>query len=113
MHSSAIARLSAVAAIQHAIKDPLDILQELAVVEPGHRMFRTPAIDVHVHLWSDGDPEVDEVLMFRDWLRANAADRALYEAEKRRLAALEWSEMQEYADAKTPVVSEIKARARS
>jgi len=28
---------------------------QLRVREPGHRMVRTPARDVHVHVWSDSD----------------------------------------------------------
>lgn len=52
------------------------------------------------------------MLDFRDWLRANDADRELYEHAKRELAAREWTYVQNYADAKTAVVAEIKARAQ-
>jgi len=84
----------------------------LRVREAGHRMFRTPARDVHVHLWNEGDPEVDDLLLFRDWLRIDAADRARYERLKRELATREWHDMNGYADAKGPLVNEIKTRAR-
>src|SRR3712207_8927602 len=50
---------------------------------------------------------------FRDRLRDDPADRALYERTKRELAARDWKYMQEYADAKTAVVEAILARARS
>ncbi|HXD60171.1 MAG TPA: GrpB family protein, partial [Thermoleophilaceae bacterium] len=63
---------------------------ELRVIEPGHRMFRTPAADVHVHVWAVGDPEVVRYLAFRQRLRANADDRASYERLKRKLAKREW-----------------------
>ncbi len=38
---------------------------ELRVSEPAHRMFRTPARDVHVHLWPQSDPEIARTLRFR------------------------------------------------
>ncbi len=83
----------------------------LRVRETGHLMFRTPERDVHVHLYGTGDPEIDEVLVFRDWLRANAEDRRRYELLKRELAPRDWHDMQAYADAKGPLIAEIKARA--
>jgi len=84
---------------------------ELRVREPGHRMFRTPERDVHVHVRSDGDPEVTRHLRFRDHLRGDAADRHAYERLKRDLARRERRDMNEYADAKGPLIAEILARA--
>ena len=84
---------------------------ELRVREPGHRMFRTPERDVHLHVWSDGDPEVLRHLRFRDRLRASASDRAAYEQLKRELARREWSDMNHYAEAKSELIAEILARA--
>ena len=52
------------------------------------------------------------MLVFRDWLRTNEADRELYERTKRELGAKEWNYVQNYADAKTAVVEEILKRAR-
>ena len=85
---------------------------ELRVREPEHRMFRTPARDVHVHVWNEGDPEVDRYLLFRDRLRASPDDRSEYERLKRSLAQREWSDMNHYADAKGPAIEAILARAR-
>jgi GrpB-like predicted nucleotidyltransferase (UPF0157 family) len=51
------------------------------------------------------------MLLFRDWLHENAADRELYAEKKRQLAGRDWKYMQQYADAKTAVVQEIMARA--
>ena len=68
--------------------------------------------DVHVHVWGDGDPEVDRYLVFRDRLRASPDDRSEYERLKRSLAQREWSDMNHYADAKGPVIEAILARAR-
>ncbi|WP_245884662.1 GNAT family N-acetyltransferase [Glaciihabitans tibetensis] len=84
---------------------------ELRVREPGHRLMRTPERDVHVHIYERGDQAVTEYLVFRDHLRADADDRALYEETKRRLLAKDWDDMNAYADAKTDVISEIKSRA--
>ena len=53
------------------------------------------------------------MLLFRDRLRANEDERALYEKTKRRLAARSWTRVQDYADAKSEVVEEIVARARA
>ena len=76
-----------------------------------HRLFKGPDTNVSVHTFSAGCDEVDRMLLFRDWLRENAADRELYAATKRELAARDWKYMQQYADAKTEVVHEILARA--
>ena len=51
------------------------------------------------------------MLLFRDRLRANRNERTLYEETKRRLAARSWTQVQDYADAKSEVVEEIIARA--
>jgi GrpB-like predicted nucleotidyltransferase (UPF0157 family) len=52
------------------------------------------------------------MLIFRDWLRSNPADRDLYARTKLGLATKEWSEVQDYADAKATIVEQIIARAR-
>jgi GrpB-like predicted nucleotidyltransferase (UPF0157 family)/GNAT superfamily N-acetyltransferase len=85
---------------------------ELRVREPEHRMYRTPQRDVHVHVWNEGDPEVDRHLVFRDRLRASPDDRSEYERLKRSLARREWSEVNHYADAKGPLIEAILARAK-
>jgi len=68
--------------------------------------------DVNLHVFTSGCPEIDRVLIFRDRLRVNPADRDLYLRTKLALAEKEWKYMQNYADAKTEVVEEIVARAR-
>ena len=82
----------------------------LRVREPDfdeHRMFRTPAKDVHVHVFSAGSPEIDRYLL----LREDKGDRELYARTKRELANREWPSMQHYAEAKTEVIEGIIARA--
>ena len=85
----------------------------LRVREPEHRMFRTPARDVHVHLYEPDHEAVGAYLDLRDWLRVDADDRALYERTKRLLATRTWTDMNEYADAKTDVIRAILGRARA
>ena len=85
----------------------------LRVREPGHRLVRTPARDVHVHVYERGAPQVDAYLLLRDHLRADPADRALYEQTKRDLLTRQWDDMNAYADAKTTVIEAIKDRARA
>lgn len=100
-----------------AEEDYLDALlaagYELRVREPGHRLVRTPARDVHVHVYERGAQAVDEYLLLRDHLRSDADDRALYASTKRALLSREWDDMNDYADAKTDVIVAIKARARA
>jgi GrpB-like predicted nucleotidyltransferase (UPF0157 family) len=77
-----------------------------------HRLFRGPDTDINLHVFSVGCPEIDRMLLFRDWLRHNPSDRQLYESTKRELARQDWKYTQNYADAKTAVVEEIIARAQ-
>lgn len=76
-------------------------------------MLRTPARDVHLHVYGPGRPEVQAYLDLRDWLRLDAADRALYGRTKRDLAGRSWEDMNDYADAKSDVVAAVLARARA
>jgi GrpB-like predicted nucleotidyltransferase (UPF0157 family)/GNAT superfamily N-acetyltransferase len=76
-----------------------------------HRLLIRDWPRVNLHVFSVGCGEVDRMLAFRDWLRSNRADRELYARVKRSLADREWSNVQDYADAKTDVVSEIMSRA--
>lgn len=76
-----------------------------------HRLLKSPAADVNLHVFSEGCEEIRRLLVFRDWLRTHEDDRALYERTKRDLAARTWKYMQNYADAKSEVVNQILARA--
>ncbi|MGO8949067.1 MAG: GrpB family protein [Ktedonobacterales bacterium] len=78
-----------------------------------HRMLNGPDTAINLHVFSPGCREIDRMLLFRDWLRSDAADRWLYGQTKRELACRKWKYTQNYADAKTEVVEEILARAAS
>jgi len=77
-----------------------------------HRLLKPPDVQGNLHVFSDGCEEIEQMLLFRDWLRDHRDDRLLYEESKRKLAARTWKHTQNYADAKSEVVREILARAR-
>jgi len=76
-----------------------------------HRLMRRAEPRVNLHIFSTGSPEIGRMLTFRDHLRVDEADRSLYESTKLSLAEAEWGTVQDYADAKTDVVTEILGRA--
>jgi GrpB-like predicted nucleotidyltransferase (UPF0157 family) len=90
----------------------LDLGYELRVREPGHRMFRPPSRDAHVHVWAEGSREHRDHLLFRDRLRQSATDRDAYAQLKRELAAEDWPDVNYYAEAKGAFINEILKRAR-
>ncbi|MEX2170774.1 MAG: GrpB family protein [Pirellulales bacterium] len=82
----------------------------LRVREPDffeHRMLRTVARDVHIHVYSPQTPEIPRYLKFRDRLRTDVENRLRYEAVKRRLAKRSWKDMNEYAQAKSEIIERI------
>jgi len=85
----------------------------IRVRQSGHRMYRPPSHDVHVHVCTEDSDGARERLLFRDWLCHDAADRRLYEATKRELARHDWDATNDYSTAKDAVVGEILARARA
>jgi GrpB-like predicted nucleotidyltransferase (UPF0157 family) len=79
-----------------------------------HRLLRKrPRDDVNMHVFGPDTPEIERYIRFRDHLRANDADRQLYEDTKRKLAGQRWAYVQQCADAKTDVIEEIMQRALS
>jgi len=78
-----------------------------------HRLLKGPDVDINLHVFSVGCPEIERNLRFRDWLRAHDDDRDLYERTKQELASHDWEYVQQYADAKSEVVEKILARAEA
>jgi GrpB-like predicted nucleotidyltransferase (UPF0157 family) len=76
-----------------------------------HRVLKGPDTNVNLHVFSLGCPEIDRMLVLRDWLRTNESDREVY-ARAKRDAQRDWKYVQQYADAKTAVIDEIIGRAR-
>jgi GrpB-like predicted nucleotidyltransferase (UPF0157 family) len=75
-----------------------------------HRLLGRVDVDVNLHVFTAGSPEIDRMLRFRDRLRVHDGDRLEYERTKRELAARSWRYTQEYADAKSAVVEAILER---
>ena len=111
-----------------AVPDPTDevsYVEPLAVLgyalrhrEPDwqeHRLLKpldpAAAPQVNLHVFRIGSVEIDRMLAFRDHLRTDADDLALYRRTKQGLARRSWDLVQQYADAKGPVVEDIVARA--
>lgn len=86
---------------------------QLRVREPGHRMFRTAALDVHVHVCEAGSDWERRHLLLRDRLRESPEDRNAYAELKTALQTSDWETMNHYADAKTALISEITTRAEA
>lgn len=78
-----------------------------------HRLFKGPDLNINLHVFSSGSPEIERHLLLRDWLRVNAEDRKLYADTKKKLASEKWHYVQNYADAKTTVVEAMISRARA
>ena len=76
-----------------------------------HRCLKGFDPPANLHVFSPGCIEIDRMIGFRDWLRTHEDDRALYESTKRCLATQQWQFVQDYADAKSEVVEEIRTRA--
>lgn len=86
---------------------------ELCVREPAwfeHRLFQLQTPRVNVHVFTVGCPEAERMRAFRDRLRAHPDDREIYARTKRDLAAQRWRHVQDYADAKTGIVTAIMNR---
>lgn len=86
----------------------------LIVREPDwfeHRMYVDLDPEVNLHVFSKGCPELARCRLFRDWLRIDLADRALYSQVKQALALREWDDVNDYADAKRDTINEIMVRA--
>jgi GrpB-like predicted nucleotidyltransferase (UPF0157 family) len=76
-----------------------------------HRLFKGPDVDLNLHVFSAGSAEIERMLLFRDRLRASAEDRELYARTKRQLAQRRWKFVQNYADAKSQIISAILSAA--
>ena len=65
---------------------------------------------MNLHDYGHGSLEARRMVAFRDHLRTDEADLALYARTKADLAARSWKTLQDYADAKSAVVRDILER---
>jgi len=73
----------------------------------------TGARQVQLHCFATGHPEIERMLMFRDYLRAHREEARAYEAEKERCRRLHPDDTLAYAAAKTAWIKDCETRARA
>jgi GrpB-like predicted nucleotidyltransferase (UPF0157 family) len=78
-----------------------------------HRMYIDLDPETNLHVFSEGCSELDRCRLFRDWLRIDQTDRALYSQVKQALALQAWDHVNDYADAKRDIIDEITMRAEA
>ena len=86
----------------------------LRIREPGfqeHRMFLGIDPNIHLYVYGPDSQEAKDLILFRDWLRKNDTGRLKYQELKQKLATRRWPTVQDYADAKGPLICKIKQRA--
>ena len=103
----------------HCIKPICELgyeyVPEFEAVMPFRRYFRRLADGKsdshHIHLVEQGSDFWERHLLFRDYLRAHPERAREYEQLKRRLAP-QFSDVNDYAEAKTEFIRAAEARAR-
>jgi GrpB-like predicted nucleotidyltransferase (UPF0157 family) len=75
-----------------------------------HRLLRREDPAVNLHVFPPHCVEVHRMLAFRDHLRVHRDDRQLYESTKLALSERDWPTIQDYADAKDDIVTDIMSR---
>ena len=103
---------------QHTV-EPLSRVGYTYVAEfeqetPNRRYFRKeldPEHGYHVHMYASDDDDVEQHLVFRDYLRANPSTAKEYEELKRHLAAT--VVRAQYTDSKAPFIRQVIAAARA
>lgn len=83
-------------------------------IMPFRRFFNKQIgeLKFNIHAVQIGEDFWERHLLFRDYLRQNANKKAAYEQLKQTLAAQNWDNVGDYADAKTPFIRQMEAEAR-
>jgi GrpB-like predicted nucleotidyltransferase (UPF0157 family) len=82
----------------------------LRVREDGHLMFRTPELDVQVHVWPTDSPDLERHIVFRDACAPHPRTAPPTRRSRRELATRDWPDLNFYAEAKGPLIREIERR---
>jgi GrpB-like predicted nucleotidyltransferase (UPF0157 family) len=69
--------------------------------------------EVQLHCFAVGHPEIERMLLFRDYLRSHSSEARAYEAEKERCRLLHPDDTMLYAEAKTAWIRACDGRARA
>lgn len=88
----------------------------LVISEPDwfeHRVLKGPNINLNLHVFTEGCAEIDRMRLFRDYLTANTEARERYAVVKRELSERTWERIQDYADAKTGIVTALLTEAQA
>lgn len=90
---------------EHRLLQAGEAAERLADVSP------LSGLTVNLHVFGPDSPELVKHVVFRNWLRTNAADRRLYEAVKRKAAKHPGQLVMDYNARKQTVIFEIYQRA--
>jgi dephospho-CoA kinase len=88
-----------------------DVWRDGSEIDKAMACNADPGRAVNLHIRPASSPVARDVLLLRDWLRANPGGVAEYAALKRRLAAAEYERMDDYARQKTPWINAALQRA--
>lgn len=75
-----------------------------------HRMLRHETPTTNLHVFGPDATEVPRMVAFRDWLRANTADRTTYDVLKRDLAGQHFESIMAYNNVKAGLIYDIYER---
>lgn len=83
-------------------------------IMPFRRFFNKQIgeLKFNIHTVQIGEDFWERHVLFRDYLRQNADKKAAYKQLKQTLAAQNWDNVGDYADAKTPFIRQMEAEAR-
>ena len=82
------------------------------IIASGRYFSKRNSIKVNLHVFEEGNPLIEDNLLFRDWLRTHNADRDAYARLKQELAPQHTDGM-EYCRAKTEFILGIVAKAKN
>ena len=80
-------------------------------VIPSGRYYSKTTPHIHLHLFENGNPLIEDNLLFRDWLRTYRKDRDAYSKVKKDLAS-KFTDGMSYCKAKTEFISTIVEKAK-
>ena len=79
---------------------------------PSGRYFSKKTPQLHLHLFEEGNPLIENNLLFQDWLRSHENDRDAYSKFKKDLASRHTDGMS-YCNAKTEFINSIINKAKA
>jgi GrpB-like predicted nucleotidyltransferase (UPF0157 family) len=103
----------AVSFVSNIVGLDYEYIDSYTLLIPERRFFKKYAGNkYHIHLVQTGGDWWARHILFRDYLKENAAARNEYASLKTQLAQKEWVDGNEYARAKTEFVKSVESKAR-